>query len=633
MNALLRQQAYRLLCSFGQVLLLTLLVSVGLSSSSSAQVEPNVYRVPTDPSQTFPLTLGSGFTTNDIYSLKAPTLTNFVPSRDGTWKNINPNAAQGAEIKIYRATSREEILDTLGWSASVAAHYMAWNANAQLRYSNRQLRTSSSITFVINARVNWGIYGIANPEALINSTAVAAYHGNFLSFAKRYGERMVTDVSMGQSLSIVLQLRNVEDETYEQLNASAGGGYSGLLTGVDFKATLEKAMRRANEQSDLTINVHTTGGDPTTLSSFILTNISSGNLVDSLTVAIQNYITANFTRERSVPLAYHTTAFEALIPPAPNDAAQDFYNAERDTFLAELTSLYYDLRETRAEIDTLLSGVDGVSVVLTSEQRKTLLSQRKLYETYSTSLLLKHLAVKSQMVPLPTTWVIPVPPRGYLTFDEMYALNVFPSPMVTSYNISEIPPFDNPAGVWTLGFFVYPHPLDPDYQNVPIHWRLYNELVEPGKWRLYGYQPLFYTKTQPDHLILSNGPDGPSSSAVVWKAPAKGRWKITYQVRGLYDNHPTLTDTGSVLHLLRETTKTITVNSTPTVITIPALLSESAVPRDDFGIWSSPVTLYVRMKRNEPLYFRHLTNRSANYSNSLSEVRLKATIQWAPLPP
>lgn len=240
------------------------------------------------------------------------------------------------------ATTQRELHSALGIDAALSAHYGftggSFSAAASLDYDEDRSLGEDSLVFILTVRARHGI-NLLRPRRLVphaQHLLSETVQGGAAEFLYQYGTHVVEAEELESSISALIEIRRLSQQTRQQMIAAFDAAYEDMSTKVDFKSRLSKALKVSDSNRQVRIRFVARGGAGAASTS-ALAEVDGVEDLAVIQGVLKTYI-ATCSRDTAVPSAFYL----APIPELHSENARALLRevTVRDEKLAELYYIY-----------------------------------------------------------------------------------------------------------------------------------------------------------------------------------------------------------------------------------------------------------------------------------------------------
>lgn len=169
----------------------------------------------------------------------------------------NQTAATTVRISYRAAQSQQEVLDAMGFSASLAARYKMVKGSSSFSQRVSSLHSERSISICMTASVTFGLEvpKKSKPDMTLSDAANRLLQDNERAFYDKYGTHFVAQAERGARIVVVFKCEATSDESYREMKATAGLRASTPLAQVDAKAAITRLHRESKKGWSISFEV------------------------------------------------------------------------------------------------------------------------------------------------------------------------------------------------------------------------------------------------------------------------------------------------------------------------------------------------------------------------------------------
>ncbi|MDV3351302.1 hypothetical protein QGP82_21540 [Leptothoe sp. LEGE 181152] len=244
-----------------------------------------------------PLRLGAGIDIRDITKV-FPKVIKYRESRP-------PGGTRETNFNLRSISSRSEMYEELGFSASIAGQYSLYSGNASVNFNKHSTSTRDSFTWMLTGSSDYG-----NVEAselqLPKEFKSLIESGKTEEFIRRCGTHFVLLEQRKVVVSAIFTLYNLSESQKSRLSSSFEGGASSVGWSANVKASYNKLIQSAFIANQLSVSIFVVGGDGISDLSDTIKGFSD---IDSITEDLAR-VAKKFTFETAVPYKFQVASME-----------------------------------------------------------------------------------------------------------------------------------------------------------------------------------------------------------------------------------------------------------------------------------------------------------------------------------
>jgi hypothetical protein len=204
-----------------------------------------------------PVLLGQGYFPEAPMSSTPPCLQNIVPIVDG-----NRTVAQSANVSESVVSSTSGLKETLGIDVEMDASMLTYSGSGKFDYSTETNIDENDLNIVIHGSADYGNDVLdRSKSSYIPDVQKLIASGNLAEFKKECGSQLISSVSYGTRVSVLITLHNMteEDKSTMGISVSGSGGFGPLS--VSAKMNLNHMLQTNTSSHAVTKTVIVRGGD------------------------------------------------------------------------------------------------------------------------------------------------------------------------------------------------------------------------------------------------------------------------------------------------------------------------------------------------------------------------------------
>ena len=328
-------------------------IEVILMQSSGVTARPNdnslgdpvVYQY--DPRSS--LSLGRGFSPNDVTTPKFPSCISFVAE-------ALDSGPPTTVVNLTYVSSSEQLESSLRVDSKISAQYLTASASGSFSYDTTSLAKRNAITVVFTARTNFGRWGLKASPTL--SDEVKPIVGDSPKFEQKCGSRYVAIEERGASVSAVVTLLSVSQDDKASFNSefSAGGGWGALSATAQLK--FRDMAKKATNQDRISVQVVATGGSGFgDLSSSVKTSLGGDTGLAAVADALQSFI-SKFEVSNAVATEYRVASMEDF---GWDPSHSKLWTDDKEENLRELADAFRSLQRRIVISEGIIKGTHPLS--------------------------------------------------------------------------------------------------------------------------------------------------------------------------------------------------------------------------------------------------------------------------------
>lgn len=285
------------------------------------------------------LRLGAGF--NPLFPDRA-----YADCLDyGQVESIDGENAINTRYSMNVLTSRKQLFESMGISASMSARGSFWSASGSVDYLKEHKFHKDNINWMVMGTTQFGRFGISDVKLKKGSKKLLE-EKKYGEFEARCGSEFVQMESRRVMVSAIFTIENVSEEDKEKLETQFEGSISGFLGEGEMKAKYTSFYNAASHVSRVRMTILAVGGAGIQRFGAIIKN--PGNLEE-----IQSVLAA-YLEELNLDAAVPSTYLTGSMSVFGWDGTTPISVYRRERALGELFHAYRDVEDIIKRIRGIL---------------------------------------------------------------------------------------------------------------------------------------------------------------------------------------------------------------------------------------------------------------------------------------
>ncbi|MDQ0847420.1 hypothetical protein [Streptomyces sp. V1I6] len=166
---------------------------------------------------------------------------------------------QTAVFKFQMLTSQANLEKALNIGAEIEARYALFSAGGKFSFAESSALNTTSTYIVASCKVTNALRSGSDftPNAAAEPLVT---EGDLNNFQKAFGDRFTQALHTGGEFHALVRVTSSNTEHQRQIAASLHGELNGLVTSASFAASLQTAQNDKSSHTEVSIQVHQTGG-------------------------------------------------------------------------------------------------------------------------------------------------------------------------------------------------------------------------------------------------------------------------------------------------------------------------------------------------------------------------------------
>ncbi|HEX4266118.1 MAG TPA: hypothetical protein VH597_17410 [Verrucomicrobiae bacterium] len=244
--------------------------------------------------------VGVGIDPSDLTKQKScPVITSNALVRDQS------SGTRTTKYSSGKITSEASYLQTRNIDVNISAQYGVFQAAADLKDFETKDFNSDSLTWYVNATINYGTFRLKDPQ--LTPEATSLIH-NPDQFKQVFGTSFIFAEQKAATITAVFSMSHLSSHEFSLLNASLDVSGSSLFSSGRFSTQMQNLISSAVAQSKLECNIYAEGGNGVPLVAFTISNPDD---LARLQSNISNFV-ASINESNAVAIAYFPMDIAAL---------------------------------------------------------------------------------------------------------------------------------------------------------------------------------------------------------------------------------------------------------------------------------------------------------------------------------
>lgn len=254
------------------------------------------------------IVMGQGFSISSPLASTAPCLEN-----PRAFTNPNRDIGQETAVTMQVVTSTSALKTVLGIDTEMDASVLSFSGGGSLDFSSDIDITENDATVVIQGRTQYGddlldlsdLKYIPNAQTLIDK-------GNLEGFKNLCGNELISQVSYGNQISIVVSIHGLTDDEKISINSSAqaSGGFDVLSASA--RSKINSMIEHSSTSTDVRMQAFVRGGEGLPdLKDLVAETMSNNPNLDQLAHGISN-IFQQLTPQNAAVIGFTTQPYPGV---------------------------------------------------------------------------------------------------------------------------------------------------------------------------------------------------------------------------------------------------------------------------------------------------------------------------------
>ncbi len=265
------------------------------------------------------ISLGSGFDPQDLTHNRLSPIVNDDEVTVGGGPTVYFESGQIKNLSQF--------LNSLKIDVNASAQYGLFQGNAGLDAFNLSAIDSSSLTWYVQARIDYGLVKLKDPQ--LTERAQQELATNQDMFKNSFGTYFISSEDKSAMLTVVFTVNNFNSQQVNSLSSFINAGMNSLFAGGHFSGQYQSLVSDVLKNSAIQVSYYSRGGPSISIVSGIITNMSD---LSAIQYNVSTFLSsANSTNAQ--PIAFSSTplsvfGLQIVAPPTLYDRSlQEYFSA------------------------------------------------------------------------------------------------------------------------------------------------------------------------------------------------------------------------------------------------------------------------------------------------------------------